>query len=399
MDYKIPFSAVGHRIEEEYIDKLKDLANSGKTYTQGFFQEKFEEDFKNYINTGGFCLATSNAVSALEMIADEIKISSHDEIICTSHTYCASLYPFLRANPTVKWADIDKDSWLSEADQIDDKVTESTRLIIIVHLYGTPSDCTSLYSKWRNKGIVIVEDCAQALGARINNRHVGTLSDYSVFSFQSHKNISTLGEGGMLVVKDKSKKTNFKLNRHNGHAPYDIHHEMYWKPAMTNVVRIPKSDHFPHNYCLNEFACCIGSSLLSDYDGILRKKEKNYHLLKQSIDSNQELAGKLKYQLVADNKNISFHLFPLQLSTMTESNVDRLFLTLSEAYGIQCAKQYMPLYKYDLFSPTCIKSLFHDSCNNADVFYSQMISLPFHDSLTEDEIGYMINSIAEVLKQ
>ena len=106
MQFKIPFSGVGHRIESAYLDKLKKVALSATTYTQGPFQEEFESDFKKYIKTEGFCLATSNAASALELIADDLNIQEDDEIICTSHTYCASLYPFLRNKPLVNWADI-----------------------------------------------------------------------------------------------------------------------------------------------------------------------------------------------------------------------------------------------------------------------------------------------------
>jgi len=390
---KYPFLGVGHRLTEDDIDSLKPVAFNSYTYTQGYYLNEFEDSFGMYIGADkSSCVAVSNAACAMEMISDHVNLSKGDEVICTCHTYCASVYPFLRSGATIVWADIDKNTWLSEAEQIEKLITESTRVIVVVHLYGLPSDCTQSYTRWRNLGITIIEDCAQALGAYIGNTHVGLLSDFSIFSFQSHKNISTLGEGGMLVIRETVYEQNIKLNRHNGHCEYSRDSNMYWRPAMINVIA-PYNDHrIPHNFCLNEFSCAIGVRLLGQYDIILGQRKTNYSIArKMTLDT-----PKLKMQHISPHKKSSYHLLPFRLEGYSTKEVDSVFSKMMYDYGVQCVKQYMPLYKYPLFQSGCPIRLIKNT--EADVFYDQMISLPFHDGLHEADIEYIIGSLIKCIQ-
>jgi dTDP-4-amino-4,6-dideoxygalactose transaminase len=392
--FKIPFLGVGHRLDDEDIDCLKEVARNAKTYTQGEYQELFERQFRVFINQeNGRCLAVTNAASAIELVADDVALEVGDEIVCTSHTYAATLYPFLRKGIRVRWADIDRESWLSESEQIESKISQKTKLVIVVHLYGLPSRCYESYEEWRAKGITIIEDCAQALGSRIDNRHVGTQSDYGVFSFQSHKNISTLGEGGMLVVRNEERIECIKRNRHNGHCAYQVYTQEYWKPAMSNVVRPYGDGRIPHNFCMNEFSARTGSRMLGKYESILSVRIRNYRILKDILKGDK----RVKMQYVDNGKKSSYHLTPLRLVEMDESEVDKLFMVMADIYGIQCAKQYYPLYNYDLFSSNGHGLGKLQVRDQASIFYSQMISVPFHDGLEAEDMEYIGKSLLESL--
>ena len=124
---------------------------------------------------------------------------------------------------------------------------------------------------FQNK-ILLIEDCAQALGAEINSKKVGTFGDFSCFSFHAQKNMSTLGEGGMLVVNNHKNKYVNRL-KHNGHEPFESQ-KNYWEPAMVNVVK-PYKEIWPFNFPLTEIQAAVGWKYLDriDEQNNLRKKE------------------------------------------------------------------------------------------------------------------------------
>ncbi len=389
--YKIPFLGVGNRLTKDDIKVLEKVATDSSTYTQGEYQTNFEKIFSEKFKVK-YAIAVSNAVSGIELIADEIGIKEGDEVLCPAHTYCASAYPFLKRGAKIKWLDINKESWLSEEEQVIQSITEKTKAVIFVHLYGTPANVFNLYQYLEKKGIITIEDCAQALGAQIDDVFVGTLSDFSIFSFQSHKNISTLGEGGMIGTKHKSSMERIKGQRHNGHMPYQVFNDKYWKPAMSDVKKI-YPDKYPSNFCLNEFSCAIGIRLLNKYDSIVEKRSKKWELASHLLCDDPSI----NLQLITPNKKPVYHLLPLYIKNKKISDIDKIIKKMSEEFSIQVAKQYIPLYRYELFNSEA-KGLGEEKLLiNTDNFYDSMISLPFHGSLTEDQIVYEIKSLLKVI--
>ena len=179
--------------------------------------------------------ALSSAASALEIIAALLNIKKNDEIIVPAHTYCASAIPFARNGAKLIWADINFYTRTIDLNDFKKKVTKKTRAVVIVHLYGYAVDFSNIINFCKKEGIKIIEDCAQALGAEINNKKVGTLGDFSCYSFHAQKNITTLGEGGMIYVKDPKLSKKVPGLRHNGHSKFKFKRKFYWKPAMGNV--------------------------------------------------------------------------------------------------------------------------------------------------------------------
>ncbi len=389
MNFKYPFSAIGHHLEDEVFDILKDANKTMKTYTQGYYQEKFEKEFSEKFQLP-FTLAISNAASGLDLIANDLEIKSGDEIICPAHTYCASAYPFLKSGASIVWCDIDPKTWLPSKDHYLSKVTKNTKAIIVVHLYGVPSDVYEIYSELRSRNIKIIEDCAQAIGAKYDNKPVGFFSDYSVFSFQSHKNISTLGEGGMISVGNSESYEKIKKQRHNGHTKYLIHEDKYWKPAMSDVRKI-YNEIYPSNYCMNEFQSIVGSYLINKVDKIIKNRESKWKLASDFFKNNE----KILMQDIPHKSSSSFHLLPLRINVIN-SNIDQIFKDMC-TNGIQCAKQYQPLYRYHLFDNDSKDLEDKKLLPNTDLFYDQMISLPFHENLVKDDLKYILQTLLNVV--
>ena len=236
----------------------------------------------------------------------------------------------------------------------------------------------------------MVEDCAQAIGAKYQGKQVGSFGDYACFSFHAQKNITTLGEGGALIVKDSKKAAMVPGLRHNGHAPYGDR-EYYWKPAMGNVD-MDMEGVWPFNYSMTEVQAALGSKLLNRLDKTNADRRNRAQKFIEEMKDYPELA----FQQTTDEVQNSYHLLPARYSggDLDKTN-DDLIRVLSEEYGIKAIVQYYPLNRYPLFEKMGFGVA---NCPNTDLFFDNMVSFPFHHWMSEDDFDYMIASTKSALK-
>ena len=282
MNFKISFSGRAHKYTEEEKDVILEAIENAVPLTQGEYQNKFQEKFATYIG-GGYCFALNNATAALEISAQLCQFKEGNEFICPSHTFTASAYPFIKKGAKPVWTDIEKDTRVVSLNTIKKCITPNTKAVVVVHLYGfIIPDIQDIANFCKENNLLLIEDVAQAMGTEIDGKKAGTFGDFGVFSFHSHKNMTTLGEGGMLVVKDKKYADIIPMLRHNGHCAWEIERENYWTPAMGNVD-LPKvnGDYLmPNNYCLGEVECALGTKLLDRLDEINKKNMIYYNFIK-----------------------------------------------------------------------------------------------------------------------
>ncbi len=208
----LPWTGRGVDYTEEDIAVVVDVMKNADPLTQGRHLNEFENTFSTYHeNIPSF--AISSGAGGLEISADLIEIVPGDEIIVPAHTYVATVIPFARRGAKIIWADIDLETRVVNASTIEPLITSKTKAIIPVHLYGLCVEMEQILSLCKNNNIFIIEDCAQALGSTYKNHKCGTFGDISIYSFHAQKNMTTLGEGGMIITKipEFSKKnTRFK---------------------------------------------------------------------------------------------------------------------------------------------------------------------------------------------
>ena len=150
-----------------------------------------------------------------------LNLKKGDEVIIPAHTYCASAIPFARNHAKIIWADINFETRVVDIEDVKKKL-QKTKAIVLVHLYGFAINVEEFKKSINNRKIKIVEDCAQSFGAEVNGRKAGTIGDFACFSFHSQKNITTLGEGGAIYVKNNFLSKKVKGLRHNGHEPFKV---------------------------------------------------------------------------------------------------------------------------------------------------------------------------------
>lgn len=385
----IDWPSRGHGYLESEIASLSDFLKNDKTsLTQNSNVVEFENVFSSQF-TGRKAIALMSAAHALDLIALRLStLTNKKTIICPAHTYTASALSFLRAGFKVHLVDIDAHDWTISDDFSRGIDKSEVAGVVVVHLYGKASKNSGKVREFCNENnAFMIEDCAQALGAKYDGVNVGQLGDFSCFSFHSQKNITTLGEGGMLVTHDNY-ANEFKELRINGHRPYDRKpSEPYWLPAMVDTVETIEGI-LPMKSTMSESQALMGRLVFSRYSDLHAHRHQLIKTFHAALKCNDKVALQ---EGILDNEHAR-HLLPLRIIHFDRNE---LISQLFEDYSIKAIVQYYPLNRYDLFkkNPNVTKGdLVH-----TDEFFDNMISLPFSATLSSKEMLYMANALNEIL--
>jgi dTDP-4-amino-4,6-dideoxygalactose transaminase len=382
---RIPWSGRGLKYTEEEIATVVEVMRNADPMTQGPYQAEFERRFCDYTGSP-HAFAVSSATAALELSAMLCRIGPGDEVILPAHTFAASAIPFARTGARLIWADIDSGTRVVTAHTIAPLITPRTRVIVVVHLYGLVCDMDPILELARHHEILVVEDAAQAIGARYRGRQAGSMGDFGCFSFHTHKNISTLGEGGMLTVRNPEMARMVPGLRHNGMRPYQGERPYYWKPAMSDVD-FDVDGLWPYNFCLGEVQCALGAKMLERLDKINAQRRARAELFQAELADSHELV----FQTVPPDCEHSWHLLAARFNTEVSNRTrDELMSLLSFKYGVRAVAQYNPLYRYPMF----IKAGFGKAdCPETDRFFDNMISFPFQHWMSDEDFRVMIDLV------
>ena len=389
--FKIPWSPRSHFFSSKEKNEIIKILDKSDCLTQGKWLNKFENKFLKFLNSKGKAYAVTSGASAIELAASVLKLKSSDEIIIPSHTYCASALPFVRYNTKIRWVDINKDDFTIDVDHLEKIINKNTKVIFAVHLYGLPCEIVKIKKICDKKKIILIEDCAQSLGSKIKDKYVGTFGDMSVFSFHQQKNMTTLGEGGMLVVNNKKFQKYIPGLKHNGHRPYK-NKKKYWKPAMVDVYEDLK-DVTPFNFPMTEIQACVGYFLL---DRVKKLNDIRNQRARKLIGSFKEFKF-IRFQKIKKNFYNSYHLLPAYFDkNKINYSRDKFIDTISRKYGIQLIIQYHPLNKYHFFKK---KYKSNNNLKNTYNFYDNMFSIPSHVWMSDKDFNYLISSCRKELKK
>ncbi len=389
--FKIPWSPRSHFFSLKEKSEIMKILDKSECLTQGKWLEKFENKFLKFLRSKGKAYGVTSGASAIELAASVLKLNSKDEVIIPSHTYCASALPFTRYKVKIKWVDINKDDFTIDVEHLKKIINKNTKVIFAVHLYGLPCEIIEIKKICDQKKIILIEDCAQSLGSKIKDRYVGTFGDMAVFSFHQQKNMTTLGEGGMLVVNNKKFQQYMPGLKHNGHRPYK-NKKKYWKPAMVDVYEDLKGV-TPFNFPMTEIQACAGYYLL---DRVRKLNNLRNQRAKKLINSFKNFKF-IKFQKNKKNFYNSYHLLPAYIDKSQVSfKRDKFIEIMSKKYGIQLIIQYHPLDKYHFFKK---KYKSNTNLKNTYNFYDNMFSIPSHVWMSDKEFNYIISSCCTELKK
>lgn len=390
-EIRVPWSGRGLSYTEDEIATVVEVMRGSDPLTQGRHQAEFEQRFSDYTGSP-HAFAVATATAALELSALLCDLKAGDEVVLPAHTFAASAIPFARTGAKLVWADIDPDTRVVTADTLRSCLTERTKVIIVVHLYGLVCDMDPILELAASRGIKLVEDAAQAIGSAYKGRQAGSMGDFGCFSFHTHKNITTLGEGGMLTVRDPALASLVPGLRHNGMRAYSGDRPHYWIPAMSDVD-FDIAGLWPYNFCIGEVQCALGVKLLDRLDAINAERARRAARFRQAMEPFPELV----LQSEPEGCGHSWHLLAARYDGhLVGRHRDDLIGMLFLEYGVKTVVQYHPLYRYPMFQ----KAGFGEAnCPETDRFFDNMISFPFQQWMPEDQFEEMITLVSAALRR
>lgn len=215
LNLQAPYAELKEELDAAYLRVM----NSGQ-FVLGQEVEVFETDFARYCGAG-HCLGVGNGLEALHLILRSMGVGPGDEVIVPSNTYIATWLAVSYAGATPVPVEPDDATYNLDASRLEEAITQRTKAIIAVHLYGQPADMDTINAIAAPYGIRVIEDASQAHGALYKGKRVGSLGDAAAFSFYPGKNLGALGDAGAVVTNDETLADRVRLLRNYGsHMKY-----------------------------------------------------------------------------------------------------------------------------------------------------------------------------------
>ena len=321
----------------------------------------FEQDFAAYCGTSE-CIAVNSGTSALHLALLAAGVGPGDEVITVPFTFVASIAAILYANARPILVDIDPRSFTMDAKSLESAITPRTKAIMPVHLYGQPADMDPIMEIARRRGLVVIEDAAQAHGAKYKGRPVGSIGDIGCFSFYPTKNLGAYGEGGAVTTNNPEYGQTIRQLRDWGQA-----HKYY------HVLR-------GYNYRMEGFQ-----------GAILRVKLRH---LEKWTEARRAIAGKYN-QLLADAGVVTPQEMPwarhvFHVYTLRTEDRDSLQAAL-QAEGIQTAVHYaVPAHLQPAYADLGYS---RGDLPQSEKAAKEVLSLPLYPEMTDSQI----RSVSEAL--
>lgn len=214
---KIPMNDLARQtgaIADEIMAAVQTVVSSGY-FVLGPHVEAFESQFAQYCGTE-FCVSTANGTDALELALQAIGTRAGDEVVCVANAGMYAATAAVNVGATPVFCDIDRTTLLMDLQSLRGAVTARTKAIIVTHLYGRMADIERICAFAAERGIPVIEDCAQAHGARLGSKKAGSWGLMGCFSFYPTKNLGALGDGGAIVTKDETVAQSLRSLRQYG---------------------------------------------------------------------------------------------------------------------------------------------------------------------------------------
>lgn len=330
---------------------------------------RFENEFSRFVGTK-YAVAVNNGTSALHAALLASGVDPGDEVIVPSLTFVATAEVVALAGAKPVFVDIDPQTYCMDPNEIEGAVTERTKAVIPVHLYGLTADMNHIMRIARDYGLVVIEDAAQAHGAEYKGRKAGALGDMGCFSFYGSKNMTT-GEGGMMTTSRREFAENLSLIRNHGE-------EKYYQSIMVG-----------HNYRMPEIEAAIGFAQLLKLPHFLEARKRNAEFLLRELGDLKEF----QTPLVPEGLKHAWHLFTLRLRGANAAKRDKVVNRIRE--GRVDAQVFYPKPIHEM---SYYKERFGQTrLPRTETAARQVISLPVHPSLGEKELKRIVSAVKQAI--
>ncbi|WP_442602786.1 DegT/DnrJ/EryC1/StrS family aminotransferase [Paenibacillus sp. KN14-4R] len=364
----IPFSTPQKEFEQifdQWLVEVKSIASRG-VFVGGQVVEKFERKFAEYCGVKE-AIGVGNGTDAIYLALKALNIGPGDEVITVANTFIATVEAIHHTGARPVLVDCKEDSYLIDVDAVTKYINDNTKAIIIVHLYGRMVPATDLFEVACKKGIAIIEDCAQAAGARFDNKSSGNYGTIGCFSFYPDKNLGAIGDGGCITTSNNEVSEKIrKLRNHGGIQKYS--HEIPGYNSRLDPIQAA--------------ALALKLEHLDDWIKIRRSVAQLYHKYLSDCDS-------IILPVNPGEEEHSYHLYVIRVKGGRIQR-DALHKHLQKK-GILTAIHYpLPVHLTPAFSYLGYEE---GRFPVSERLANEILSLPMNISITEDDIAFISKEI------
>lgn len=342
---------------EEYLKAIEEVCEEA-AFSGGRFADRFDEEFAPFVGTKYAC-GLNNGTTALHCAMLALGVGPGDEVIVPANTYIATAWGVSYTGATPVFVDCTADTWQIDPAKIEERITERTKGIIGVHLYGQPFDFAGVKAVADKYGLFVVEDCAQACGARFEGRNVGSLGEMGCFSFYPGKNLYAFGEGGSVTCDREDWFKHMTRLKNQGCDRRYYHDEIGYNYRLEGVQGAVLS---------------VSLKYLPEWTERRREIGRRYE---------REITNPLiTMQVHPKNTETVYHLFVV----MVPDHED--FVKYMEEADVECNMHYpVPCHLQDAYKFLGYKE---GDCPNAEYVASHCVTLPLFPEMREDEVERVI---------
>jgi perosamine synthetase len=350
-------------LDDEEAKQLQRVIEN-KYVTENFLTKEFEDRIKE-LTGSKHAIAVTNGTAALYCCLKSLDIGPGDEVIVPNITFVASSNAVIMAGATPVFCEVDEKTFCIDPHKMKELINDRTKAVMPVHLYGQSCDMEEILRICREKSIYVVEDAAQGVGVKFNDKHVGTFGDLGILSFYGNKTI-TCGEGGVILTEsDELRDRCYQLKNHG-------------RPKKGTF----KHDYIGFNFAFTEMQAAIGIAQMNKLDKIITKKRKSRD---RYVEGLKGLESEFE-QVYIDDRSSPVFWFTSFLAK-NKSGLKEFLLKNK----IQTRNFFYPLNKQPCYSNFKIDENFSLS----EKIYEMGISLPSSYYLTEKDQDYIISKIKE----
>jgi dTDP-4-amino-4,6-dideoxygalactose transaminase len=352
-------------LKSEVLTILDEVMSSSQ-FILGKHVKKLEADIAEYSNVE-FAIGCGNGSDAIHIALQAAGISQGDEVITTPFTFFATGGAIVRAGATPVYVDIDPVTFNIDPSKIESAITEKTKAIIPVHLYGQMADMDKIAEVANKYNLAVIEDAAQAIGAKYKGKSVGELATAATYSFFPTKNLGAYGDGGMIVTNHQEIAEKCSVIRVHGSKPKYYHHVLGYNSRLDEMQAAILNVKFPH---------------LEKWSELRRERAQTYTQL-----LNESLGDKVVTPKEVEGNYHVFHQYTIRVENRGE-----LQKHLSEQ-GVSTMIYYpLPLHIQPVFKELGYKEGDFPITEKAA---KEALSLPMFPELTQEQQVYVVDKIKE----
>ena len=366
MRQRIPISKP--TITQSEVRLVTDAVQSGWVSSLGKYLTKFESNFAKYCQTK-YALSTSNGTVGLHLALAGLGIKEGDEVIIPDLTFIATANAVRYIGAKIVTVDVDRQTLCIDPEQIKRSITKRTKAIIPVHLYGHPADMIEIVDIAKENNLLVIEDAAEAHGAKINGTPVGSFGHCGVFSFYGNK-IITSGEGGMITTDSKILYDRLVFLR--DHAMSKT--KRYWHTEMG------------FNYRMTNLQAALGYGQLKRINQIIKKKCKIFEWYQDELKN----VNSVKLNSTKEGYDSVYWMVAIEIAGISNIQRDDLLAELSKR-GIESRPYFYPI------SDMC------STISNATPVTHEVskigLNVPSFYDITRKEVKYICEELIDILKR